>query len=255
MKREQVLDLRASGALVCDARRDFLDRERAVEHETDRIVDVAALGRVEAGALQAHAVDGARRRPVPFGDRERHDVLVRERARGHERVRAEPRELRDAGEAADERVVLDRHVARELRAVDDDDVIGELAVMADVRVGHDEVVIADARDAAALRGTDVDADELADPIVRADRERRVRAAVVAQVLRRPAEHGAVLDAVVGADRHAPVATADPRVRLDDGTGADIDLALDDAVRADLRIGGDRGALAQDDARVNAQGES
>ena len=72
-------------------------------------------------------------------------------------------------EAADERVVLDRHVARELRAVDDDDVIGELAVVADVRVGHDEVVIADARDAAALRRADVDADELADPIVRADR--------------------------------------------------------------------------------------
>ena len=142
------------------------------------------------------AVDGARRRPVPFGDRERHDVLVRERAGRHERVRAEPRELRDAGQAADERVVLDRHVARELRAVDDDDVIGELAVVADVRVGHDEVVVADARDAAAFRRADVDADELADPIVRADRERRVRAAVVAQVLRRPAEHGAVLNAVV-----------------------------------------------------------
>ncbi len=100
-----------------------------------------------------------------------------------------------AGQAADERVVLDRHVARELRAVDDDDVIGDLAVVADVRVGHDEVVVADARDAAAFRRADVDADELADSVVRADRERRVRAALVAQVLRRAAEHGAVLNAV------------------------------------------------------------
>ena len=52
---------------------------------------------------------------MPFGDRERHDVLVRERARCEERIRAEPRELRDSREAAHERVVLDRHVARELR--------------------------------------------------------------------------------------------------------------------------------------------
>ena len=41
------------GALGGDARRDFLDRQRAVEHEADRVVDVAALGRVESGALQA----------------------------------------------------------------------------------------------------------------------------------------------------------------------------------------------------------
>ena len=71
---------------------------------------------------------------------------------------------------------------------------------------------------------------LCEPIV----ERRVRAALVAQVLRRAAEHGAVLNAVIAADRHAAVAAADPRMRLDDGSGPDLDLAVDDAVRADLR---------------------
>ena len=59
-------------------------------------------------------------------------------------------------EAAHERVMLDRHMARELRAVHDDDVLGELAVVADVRVRHDEVVVADARDAAAFLRAEID---------------------------------------------------------------------------------------------------
>ena len=100
--------------------------------------------RVEARALEPDAIHGARRGPVALGDRERRDVLVRERAGREERVRADTRELRDAGETAHERVVLDRHVARELRAVHDHDVLRELAVVADVRVRHDEVVVADA---------------------------------------------------------------------------------------------------------------
>jgi hypothetical protein len=71
-------------------------------------------------------------------------------------------------------------------------------------------------------------------------------------LRRAAEHGAVLNAIARANRDAPVAAADARMRLDDGAGPDLDLAVDDAIGADLRIGGDRGAVAQDDAGVDAQ---
>jgi len=131
-------------------------------------------------------------------------------------------------------------------------VIGELAIVADVRVGHDEIMVADARDAAAFRRPNVDADELADAVIRADIERRVSAALVAQVLRRAAEHGAMLNAIVRADRDAAVAAADARMRLDDRARADLDLAFDDAVRPDLGVRGDRGALAEDDARMNAQ---
>ena len=105
-------------------------------------------------------------------------------------------------------------MAAELRAVHDDDVIGELAVVCDVRVRHDEAVVADAGDAAALRRAEIDAHELADAVVRADRERRIGAGLVAQVLRRSAEHGAVLNVIVRADRDSPVTAADPRMRLD-----------------------------------------
>ena len=75
---------------------------------------------------------------------------------------------------------------------------------------------------------------LCEPIV----ERGVRAVLVRQVLRRAADRGAVLNVVVGADRDAPIAAADPDVRLDHGSRADLDLALEHAVRTDLDVGRD-----------------
>jgi hypothetical protein len=62
-------------------------------------------------------------------------------------------------------------------------------------------------------------------------------------LRRSAEHGAVLDAVLSTDRHSAITTADPRVRLDDRAGSDLDLTFDDAVGADFGIGRDLRAVA------------
>src|SRR5690606_29486856 len=140
----------------------------------------------------------------------------------------------------------------ELRAVRDDDMARELTVMADVRIRHDEVVIADARDAAAFARADVNTDELAEPVVRADLERRVVAAFVTEILRRPAEHGAVLNVVVRADRDAAVTAADPRVRLDGRVRADVDLARHDAVRPNRRGRVDLGRAVDDGGRMDAQ---
>ena len=47
--------------------------------------------------------------------------------------------------------VADVHVAGELRVVGEDGVVADLAVVREVHVGHDPVVVADAGDAAVLR--------------------------------------------------------------------------------------------------------
>ena len=178
LTRCSICGLGSQSRSICAS--DLVDRERAVEQRTDRALDVASFRRVEARALEPDAIHRARHGPVALRDRERRDVLVCERAGREERVRADTRELREAGETAHERVVLDRHVARELRRVHDHDVLRDLAVVADVRVRHHEVVVAKPRDASALLRAEVDAHELADPVVVADLERGVRAGLVAR---------------------------------------------------------------------------
>jgi len=128
-------------------------------------------------------------------------------------------------------------------------VIGDPAVVTEVGEGHDEIVVADARRAAALDGAEADADVFADAIAVADDERRV-ARGEAVILRRPAEDGAALDQISGADADAPVSAADTRVRLDDGLGADADASFDDAERPDLGRRCDLGIRRYDRGGVN-----
>ena len=63
-------------------------------------------------------------------------------------VRADAAELVHRGEAAEDRVVADVHVAGELRVVGEDRVVADLAVVREVHVGHDPVVVAEPRHAA-----------------------------------------------------------------------------------------------------------
>src|SRR5580698_6429939 len=60
------------------------------------------------------------------------------------------RELMQQAKRADPGVVLDHDVSGELHSVCEDDVIADYTVVADMRVGHDQVVAADPRRAPAL---------------------------------------------------------------------------------------------------------
>ena len=89
-------------------------------------------------------------------------------------------------------------MAGERRVVREDRVVADGAIVRDVHVGHDPVVVADARRAAALAGAAVDGDELADHVAIADDEFAVLAAEFL-VLRDRADRGELEDAVVAAD--------------------------------------------------------
>ena len=76
--------------------------------------------------------------------------------------------------------------------------VADDAIVRDVRVGEEQVAVADRGVAAILRGAGVDRDELAEDVVVADRRRRRLAAVLA-VLRNLADRRELEDAVARAE--------------------------------------------------------
>src|SRR5690606_4686309 len=160
-------------------------------------------------------------------NRVRQYVLVGIRAAGQKAVFAQPNELRGCSHPAEHRVLLHDRVARKLRVVRNDDVIGKLAVVTEMRIRHEKISVAYPR-AAALGRAEIDRDILRDAIAITDHELRVTFPV-SMVLRRSAQNGGALDVIVFTDDNAAEAAADACVRLDDRAGADSDLALEHAV--------------------------
>src|SRR5688572_12875548 len=88
-------------------------------------------------------------------------------------MRADAAKLMDAREGANRRVVLNRYMTGQRGRIRHDDVIAEHAVMADVRVRHEKIVIADFRVAAAPFGAAMDIHVLAKDIMVSDRQERL----------------------------------------------------------------------------------
>ena len=100
-------------------------------------------------------------------------------------------------ERADPGVVLDHDVPGELRSIGEDHVIADHAVVTDVRVGHDQVVAADASRAATLDRAAVHGAELAKLVRLAHFESHALARV-GQILRVAADDGERVDMIVAA---------------------------------------------------------
>ena len=119
--------------------------------------------------------------------------------------------------------------------------VADVAVVRDVRVGHEEVVRADRRDAAAADRAAVDGDELAEDVVVADAQLGPLALEL-QVLRLGADRRLSEEAIALADGRGAF---DAHVRADDRAGADGDVRADDRVRPDADVGRERGIAADD----------
>ncbi len=98
---------------------------------------------------------------------------------------ADPAELVHRGAGADVHEVGDRHVPAQRRMRAENRLVADQAVVRHVHVIHEQVAVADLRDAAATRGAAMDRDELAENISGADLEAG-RFTPVFQVLRRQA---------------------------------------------------------------------
>src|SRR5690606_19267195 len=124
--------------------------------------------------------------------------------------------------------------------------IADQAVVGDMAIGHDPVVVADPGNAAALHRAAVDGAELPDDVAVADLEQG-RLALVLLVLRILAYRGELEDPVTAADPGRP---ADHHVRSDPGIVADLDVGADDGVGTDRDIRPELGRRVDDRFRID-----
>src|SRR5215469_1364085 len=212
---------------------------RAVQHAVG-FPDVADLLLAEAAALQPFGVDRMRDRRVAGHHHVGRHVAREDGAAADEGMRADLDELVHGGEPADDHPVADLDVTAEGSAVGEHGVIADLAVMRHVRVGHEEIVAADAGHPLVMGGAAIGSGELAEHVAVADLEPR-RLAPVFLVLWRLPEGSELQDVIVGAERGG---TVDHDVRPDDAARSDADPGTDDGegtyadIARELRLGGD-----------------
>src|SRR5690606_26437528 len=144
------------------------------------------------------------------------------------------------------RPVVDPDVTGQGGVVDQDAVVADHAVVADMDVGHQQVVVADGGLAAVLHGATVDGHALADHVVIAN-DQAGRLALVLEVRSVLAHRGELEDLVVPADHGRAL---EHHVRADHGTLADFHIGPDDRPRADLDIRGQPGRWIDDGASVD-----
>ena len=146
-------------------------------------------------------------------------------------------------ETAQDRVVPDADVAGKLCVVGEDRIVANLAVVREVHVGHDPVVVAQAGDGGILRGSAIERAELSDGVAVAYLHRSGLAGIFL-VLGRGPNRAERKNPVVRANSGSPV---DHNMRSHVGVGAQFHFPADDRiwpdadVRPELRPGmNDRG---------------
>src|SRR5205814_8835363 len=167
-----------------------------------------------SGPGEAHGVDAHHFRPVALHGDVGRDVLRDHGAAAHERQPADPGELVDGGEPAEDHVVLDVDVASERDGVGENASVRDLHIVGDVAVRHQQAAVADAGHPAAAGRADVHRREFADLIRVADHQPRCLSSVF-EVLWNGADGGELEDDVPLADRGVAL---DHGVRTDPGPG-------------------------------------
>lgn len=141
---------------------------------------------------------------------------------------ADANELVYDGESAQDGPVPHMDMARKLGVVRKDRVAAYLAIVRQMDVSHDPVVVPDGGHSTILHGADVHGAELADGVAIA-KNQLARFAAVLFVLGNAAERCVPEDAVVLPDRRVAF---DDAVRANSGVGANADVRPDEGVGAD-----------------------
>ena len=115
-------------------------------------------------ALQANPVQAAQTTGVPLDDRVRRHITVDAAHATHHRHGADVDELVDAQDAADHRAITDHDMAGHGHTVSNHDPVAQVAVVAEVAVGHQQIAIADAGQLPLMGGA-VDGHAFANGVV------------------------------------------------------------------------------------------
>ena len=136
-----------------------------------------------------------------------------------------------AGKAGKDYPVANSDMARECRVVSENTMIADLAIVRDMDVGHDPVVIAHSRDTPVLHGAATDRAVFENRIVVADLE-SCRLVVVLFVLGITTDRIERVEVIVAADARRPI---DHDVAVYPGTRTDLHVVVDDRIRTDLDV--------------------
>ena len=194
------------------------------------LLDTAAHVKRNARTRDADTIQPDRTCGMPVHHCERNDILHELRRAADHRIASDLHELVHACHAADHDAILDNRVSRKHRCIAHDDAIAQDAVVRNMRVRHEETVVADAR-LFPLTCRTVYRRTLADRRAVAN-ERIALLALELQILRhltngRPLEYMAV--------------TTDLRPLLDHDVRADLrpltdlDMVRDDRIGANLHV--------------------
>jgi hypothetical protein len=128
-------------------------------------------------------------------------------------------------------VIPDVHMTGELRIVGKYGVMTNLAIVGQMYIGHDPVVITDTGYPGILRGAAIESAKFAYRITIANLKLRWFT-LIFLVLRRFAQGRKLINAVIGT---YPGMAGDHHVRADDASGTDFDIAPDHRVWTDFDI--------------------
>jgi hypothetical protein len=141
-----------------------------------------------------------------------------------ERVRPDLHMLVHRGQTAEDDPIANLNVSSQRSAVGEYYIVTDDAVVCDMRVRHEEIVVTDSRDARVLHGAAIDRATLSKHVSVANLE-ACGLAIVFLVLRRIANGSKLKKPVVGSDSRR---TIDDHVRTDDGARTDLHVRADDA---------------------------
>ncbi len=195
------------------------------------------LGLFELVSLQGHDVDASRSRRMTFNEDVWGDIAANGAESADKGVAADGCVVMDSNASREDCVIVNVDVTAQERAVGDDRVVPYLAIVGDVAAGHQEVVVADSRNAFLFLRAAIDRHRLADDVAIADHNLRVGPSE-GNILRFTADDGAWVDLIVLADlnvthqSHAAVETRSPPYP---------DVGPDRTERSDMDLVGDLGS--------------
>jgi len=184
-----------------------------------------AFGRKPAPA-QAFKVHRTRLGRLALGHHERRQVGKQQRVHGRETVRANAAKLVHHRETTQDHPIIDHHMACELRVVGEDRVIAHLAVVRQMHIGHDPVVVAHRGHGPVARRADVEGAKLADRVA-VPNHQLTRLIVVLLVLGHSTQGVELKDSIVAADRGVAF---DHAVAGHGGSSTDAHMRADHGVR-------------------------
>src|SRR5690606_1807973 len=190
----------------------------------------------EAPALQTLGIDTHRPKRISGADDVRRNVLSNGACAANHAMSADADKLMDCGRSANYGPIADMYMSGQLYAIGDDSLVSYLAIMGNMDISHNPVIVADSGDADVLSGAGVNGDVFAHHVSVTDFQ-TCGFALVLFVLRHTANGTEAVEVVVFANSGVPV---DYAVRAHHRTGANFYIRTNNSVRTNPHIGGQFG---------------